>query len=73
MPKKKAKPIKDPRSLRIRATSSCEALHACPGNWVAIRCAVVYYARAAHVFSAEVNVGTVHKLENKCMFEGGLI
>ena len=28
--------------------------HPCPGKWVAIRCAVVYYARAAHAFSAGI-------------------
>ena len=28
------------------------SVHACPGNWVAIGRAVVYYARAARTFSA---------------------
>ena len=31
------------------------SLHPCPGNWVAIRRAVAFYARAAHLFSAEIN------------------
>ena len=34
-------------------------MHPCPGNLVAIRRAVVYYARAALAFSAEFNVGIV--------------
>ena len=29
-------------------------MHPCPGNQVAIGCAVVYYARAAHTFSAGI-------------------
>ena len=29
-------------------------MHPCPGNWVAIRPAVVYYARAGHTFSAGI-------------------
>ena len=29
-------------------------MHACPGNLVAIRHAVVYYARAVHAFSAGI-------------------
>ena len=29
-------------------------MHPCPGNWVAIGCAVVYSARAAHAFSAGI-------------------
>ena len=29
-------------------------MHQCPGNWVAIGHAVVYYARAAHAFSAGI-------------------
>ena len=29
-------------------------MHPCPGNWVAIGRAVVYCARAAHAFSAEI-------------------
>ena len=34
------------------ALRSC--IHPCPGNWVAIGCVVVYYARAAHAFSAGI-------------------
>ena len=34
-------------------------MHICPENWAAIGCAVVYYAPAAHAFSAELNVWTV--------------
>ena len=30
------------------------SMHPCPGNWVAIGCAVVYYARDAHAFSAGI-------------------
>ena len=30
------------------------SMHLCPGNWVANRCAVVYYARAAQVLSAGI-------------------
>ena len=29
------------------------SMHPCQGNWVAIRRAVAYYARAAHAFSVE--------------------
>ena len=29
-------------------------MHPCPGNWVAIRRAFLYYARAAHAFSAGI-------------------
>ena len=29
-------------------------MHQCPGKWVAIGRAVVYYARAAHAFSAGI-------------------
>ena len=29
-------------------------MHPCPGNWVAIGCAGVYYARASHAFSAGI-------------------
>ena len=29
-------------------------MHPCPGNWVAIGHAVVYYAQAAHTFSAGI-------------------
>ena len=29
----------------------------CPGNWVAIRRAVVYYAQPAHTFSAGIKCG----------------
>ena len=29
-------------------------MHLCPGNWVVIGRAVVYYARDAHTFSAEI-------------------
>ena len=29
-------------------------MHLCQGNWVEIGRAVVYYARAAHTFSAEI-------------------
>ena len=29
-------------------------MHPCPGNWVAIRRAVVFYAWAAHAFSVEI-------------------
>ena len=29
-------------------------MHTGPGNLVAIRCAVMYYARAAHAFSAGI-------------------
>ena len=29
-------------------------MHPCPGNWVAIVCAVVYYARADKAFSAGI-------------------
>ena len=28
------------------------SMHPCPGNWVAIKHAVVYHARASHAFSA---------------------
>ena len=34
-------------------------MHPCPGNCGAIRLVVVYYAQAANLFSAGVNVGTV--------------
>ena len=30
------------------------SMHPCPGNWVVIGRAVVYNARAAHVFSAGI-------------------
>ena len=30
------------------------SMHPCPGNWIAIGRAVVYYARAAHSFSAGI-------------------
>ena len=30
------------------------SMHPCPGNWVAIGRAVVYYAQAAHAFSAGI-------------------
>ena len=30
------------------------SMHPCPGNWVAIWCAVVYYARAARLFTAGI-------------------
>ena len=30
------------------------SMHPYPGNWVAIKCAVVYYARAALAFSAGI-------------------
>ena len=30
------------------------SMHPCPGNWAAIRHAVVYYAKAAHAFSAAI-------------------
>ena len=29
-------------------------MHPCPGNWVAIRSVVVYYAQGAHAFSARI-------------------
>ena len=29
-------------------------MHICPGNWMAIGHAVVYYARAAHAFNAGI-------------------
>ena len=35
-------------------------MHPCPGNWVAIRHAVVYYARAPTHLVQDLNVGTVH-------------
>ena len=35
-------------------------MHPCPGNWVAIRHAVVYYAWAPTHLVQELNVGTVH-------------
>ena len=37
--------------LRLLVRSS---MHPCPGNWVAIGCAVVYYARSTHTFSAVI-------------------
>ena len=30
------------------------SMHLCPGTWMAIERAVVYYARAAHAFSAGI-------------------
>ena len=34
-------------------------MHLCPGNWEATGHSVVYYAQAAHTFSAGINVRTV--------------
>ena len=54
------------------------SMHPCPGNWVAIWGAVVFYARAAQVFSAVENKVLVllscwiclhiHSYSNACMF-----
>ena len=53
-----AKHINDPLSSRLKATFSSVVRdlwsHLCPGNWVKIGPAVVYYSRAAQAFSAEV-------------------
>ena len=51
-----ARDTNDPLSFGVKATFSCEVRdlwsHPCPGHWVEIGRSVVYYARAAHVFSA---------------------
>ena len=41
------------------------SMHPYPGNWVAIRRAVVYYAWAAHEFSAGIKC---RHCRNVCMF-----
>ena len=42
--------------MHIKGTTSCEVIHApnYQGSWVAIGRSVVYYAMAAHAFSAEI-------------------
>ena len=46
-------------------------MHPYPGNWMAIRRAVEYYAGSAHRGVQELNVGTVHVLllVNRTLFE----
>ena len=50
--------MNDPHSLRIKDPFNCEFWkvwsHPYPGNRVAIGLTVVYYAQAAHAFSAEI-------------------
>ena len=53
---KKAKHIYSQRSLRIKATFSYvkSSMNPCPGNWVVVGCAVVYYAWPVNAFSAGI-------------------
>ena len=63
MSKKEAKQINDPRSLWIKATLSSEVrdqwLHPCPGRWLAIGHAIVYYVRLPRHLVQELNAVTV--------------
>ena len=53
------------------------SMHPCPGDWVAIGRAVVYYARAAQAFSAGIKwrhctstvPNTVSKNSGACLFQ----
>ena len=42
-----------PCETKLRSVAR-SVMHTCPGNWVAYECDVIYYARAAHVFSAVI-------------------